>query len=117
MVTWAKKRRNRNRTRSPLLPVEATVVTSQRGPTPEVRKISGRAPKNDALTLALREWREDAARRSRLSANGILTDSHIRQLVATRPRTIAELAEVIDMAFATRHGESLLAVIGSVNPG
>ena len=75
-----------------------------------------RAPRRDALTVALREWREDAARRSRLSANGILTDRHIRQIVEARPRTIAELAGVIDMAFATRHGESLLAVIEAVSP-
>ena len=116
VVTWAKQRRNRSRTRSPLLPVEATVVTSQRGPSPDVRRIAARAPKNDALTVALREWRDDVARRTRLSANGILTDRHIRQIVAERPRSIAELADVIDMAFATRHGESLLAVIASVNP-
>ena len=117
VVTWAKHRRKRNRTRSPLLPVDATVVTSQRGPTPDIKRISGRAPKNDALTVALREWREDTARRSRLSANGILTDRHIREIVAAPPRTVAELADVIDMAFATRHGESLLAVIASVSPG
>ena len=116
VVTWARHRRNRNRTRSPLLPVEATVVTSQRGPTPEVKRISGRAPKTDALILALREWREDVARRSKLSANGILTDSHIKRIAAEKPRTIAQLADVIDMAFATRHGESLLAVVESVNP-
>jgi len=116
VVTWAKQRRNRSRTRSPLLPVDATVVTSRRGPSPEVRRISARAPKNDALTAALREWREDVARRTRLSANGILTDRHIKEIVTRRPGTIAELADVIDMAFATRHGESLLAVIASVNP-
>lgn len=116
VVTWARQRRKRNRTRSPLLPVDAKVVTTQRGPTAGVKEISGRAPRRDALTVALREWREDAARRSRLSANGILTDRHIRQIVEARPRTIAELAGVIDMAFATRHGESLLAVIEAVSP-
>ena len=116
VVTWAKKRRNRARTRSPLLPVDATVMTSRRGPGEDVRRISGRAPKPDALTLALREWREDMSRRSGLSANGILTDSHIRQITTRVPRTITELADVIDMAFATRHGESLLAVVARVNP-
>jgi ribonuclease D len=66
---------------------------------------------DDPLVAALREWRDAAARRSGLSANGILTDRHIKELVRTRPRTVEALADVIDMAFATRHGESLLAVI------
>jgi hypothetical protein len=33
--------------------------------------------------------------------------------VRTRPATVRELADVIDMAFATRHGESILAVVSS----
>ena len=117
VVTWARQRRNRARTRSPLLPVDATIVTSRRGPGEDVRRIAARAPRTDALTLALRDWRDDMSRRSGLSANGILTDRHIKQIVADVPRTVAELADVVDMAFATRHGESLLAVITGVNPG
>ena len=42
--------------------------------------------------------------------------SHIKRIAAEKPRTIVQLADVIDMAFATRHGESLLAVVESVNP-
>lgn len=110
-VTWAKQRRNRDRRRSPLLPVDATVQTSQRGPGDDVRRISGSAPQSDAVTVALRAWREDASRRSRMPARGILTDRQIASLVRGRPDTVEEIAIIIDRVFATRHGESILEAI------
>ena len=114
-VTWAKQRRNRDRRRSPLLPVDAEVRTAQHGPGEEVRRIIATAPQDDAVIRALREWRDDAARRSRLAANGILTDRQIRQIAADMPSDIAGLAESTDMVFATRHGESILAALAAVN--
>ena len=113
-VTWARQRRNRDRRRSPLLPVDAEVRTAQRGPGEEVRRIVATAPQDDAVIKALREWRDDAARRSRLAANGILTDRQIRQIAADLPNDIAGLAESTDMVFATRHGESILAALAAV---
>ena len=88
--------------------------TAQRGPGEEVRRIVATAPQDDAVIKALREWRDDAARRSRLAANGILTDRQIRQIAADLPNDIAGLAESTDMVFATRHGESILAALATV---
>ena len=111
VVTWSTSRRGRSRSRSPWLAVEAERRLSRQGPPAEVRERPRADATDDPLVAALREWRDAAARRSGLSANGILTDRHIKELVRTRPRTVEALADVIDMAFATRHGESLLAVI------
>jgi DNA helicase-2/ATP-dependent DNA helicase PcrA len=113
VVTWAATRRGRSRTRSSWLPVEAERRLSQQGPPPAIRERAREAEQRDPLADALREWREAVARRSGLSANGILTDRHIKEIVRTRPATVRELADVIDMAFATRHGESILAVVSS----
>jgi len=113
VVTWAVTRRGRSRTRSSWLPVEAERRLSQQGPPPAIRERAREAEQRDPLADALREWREAVARRSGLSANGILTDRHIKEIVRTRPATVRELADVIDMAFATRHGESILAVVSS----
>lgn len=113
VVTWAGTRRGRSRSRSSWLPVEAERRLSRQGPPPAIRERAREAGQHDALADALREWRENVARRSGLSANGILTDRHIKEIVRTRPATVRELADVIDMAFATRHGESILAVVSS----
>ena len=113
VVTWAATRRGRSRSRSSWLPVEAERRLSQQGPPPAIRERAREAEQRDPLADALREWREAVARRSGLSANGILTDRHIKEIVRTRPATVRELADVIDMAFATRHGESILAVVSS----
>ena len=113
VVTWAGTRRGRSRSRSTWLPVEAERRLSQQGPPPAIRERAREAEQRDPLADALREWREAVARRSGLSANGILTDRHIKEIVRTRPATVRELADVIDMAFATRHGESILAVVSS----
>ena len=113
VVTWAGTRRGRSRTRSSWLPVEAERRLSRQGPPPAIRERAREAGQHDALADALRDWRESVARRSGLSANGILTDRHIKEIVRTRPATVRDLADVIDMAFATRHGESILAVVSS----
>ena len=115
VVTWTKSRRKRARKRSPLLPVEAAVVTTQRGPGDAVRRISAARPADDPVTLALHEWRESASRRSRMPAKGILTDRQIASIVRGRPDTVDELAIIVDRAFATRHGESILAAIRSAS--
>ena len=111
IVTWAKSRRRRERKRSPLLPVDATVVTSRQGPGEDIRRISAARPTDDAVTLALRAWRESASRRSRMPAKGILTDRQIASIVRGHPESVEELAIIVDRAFATRHGESILAAI------
>lgn len=113
VVTWAGTRRGRSRSRSSWLPVEAERRLSQQGPPPAVRERARAAAQPDPLADALREWRETVARRTGLSANGILTDRHIKEIVGSRPATVRELADVIDMAFATRHGESILALVSS----
>ena len=114
-VTWARQRRNRERRRSALLPVDATVRTSQTGPGEDVHRISARVQPDDAAVTALREWREAAARRSRLAANGILTDRQIAAIASAMPSDTAGLADCTDMVFATRHGESILAVLAGIS--
>jgi ATP-dependent exoDNAse (exonuclease V) beta subunit len=113
VVTWATRRKGKTRRRSPLLPVSATVVTSQDGPGDDVRRLSESAPRVHPLVTQLRAWRESVARRTRLEPAGILTDPQIDRIVAERPATADELAAITDRSFAARHGASLL---GLVNP-
>jgi DNA helicase-2/ATP-dependent DNA helicase PcrA len=113
VVTWASERKGKPRRRSPLLPVSATVVTTQHGPGDDVRRIAGNAPQVDPLVAGLRTWRDSVARRTRLDPAGILTDAQIERIVAERPTTDDELAAITDRSFAARHGAALL---GLVNP-
>ena len=50
-----------------------------------------------------------------MPAKGILTDRQIASIVRGRPDTVDELAIIVDRAFATRHGESILAAIRSAS--
>ena len=115
VVTWARQRRRRDRKRSPLLPVEATIVTSRTGPGGAVRRGPRTRPGDDPVTVALRDWRDAVSRRTRLPANGILTDRQIASIVRGRPDTVDELAVIVDRAFAARHGESILAAIAGAH--
>lgn len=110
-VTWAAERKGKTRRRSPLLPVSATVVTSQEGPSDDVRRLSENAPRVHPLVSRLRSWRESVARRTRLDPAGILTDAQIEQIVAGLPATVDELAAITDRSFAARHGASVLALV------
>ena len=111
VVTWAAERKGKTRRRSPLLPVSATVVTSQEGPGDDVRRLSENAPRVHPLVSRLRSWRESVARRTRLDPAGILTDAQIEQIVAGLPATVDELAAITDRSFAARHGASVLALV------
>ena len=111
-VTWTTTRRGRTRRRSPLLPVSATVVTTQSGPGDAVRHLTKAAPTDDPVVAALREWRTALARRTRFDAAGLLTDGQILRLADERPSTIEGIATVTDRSFAARHGESLLRLLG-----
>lgn len=46
-----------------------------------------------------------------MPAKGILTDRQIASIVRGHPESVEELAIIVDRAFATRHGESILAAI------
>ncbi|MFM8794608.1 MAG: 3'-5' exonuclease, partial [Acidimicrobiales bacterium] len=110
-VTWAAVRRGRTRRRSMLLPVSASVVTTEAGPGESLRRTRDTAPVDDPLVVGLREWRAALARRTRLDAAGLLTDAQILRLATEHPRTLDEIAAVTDRSFAARHGESLLRVL------
>ena len=70
-------------------------------------------PEAEALFQTLRQWRLEAARTESMPPYVILHDSVLREIAATRPRTLEALSRIkgIGPAKLAKYGEAVLAVV------
>lgn len=111
VVCWTDQRKGRRTGPSPLLP-HLTPKAPARAPMPEeIRARARGAVVADPVASALEEWRVRRARRARIAPEGVLSARQCKQLLARRPASAAEIAEIVDPAFARRYAEELVAIL------
>ncbi|MEO1059149.1 MAG: UvrD-helicase domain-containing protein, partial [Actinomycetota bacterium] len=94
VVTGAARRGGYARRPSTLL---EGLDTADPAPAPPPRRRAHQRVAPDPVMVALRTWRDDAARRARVLPSAWLSDRDLAAIVAERPRTAEELAAVTSL--------------------
>ena len=113
IITWTDQRNGKPSGPSPLLPSVTTASPIVDAPPAEFRAVASRKSTRDPIIDALDAWRRRHARTARIEPDGILNKRQMKALAFQKPRTIEEIAHILDDVFAARFGEEILEVITS----
>jgi DNA helicase-2/ATP-dependent DNA helicase PcrA len=113
LVTHAARRGGYARTVSPFI---AELDATEPAPAPPPRRIRARV---DPLIGALREWRDESARRADVLPVQLCSDRDLTSIARTRPTTAEELAAVTSFGQITaeRLAPQILEIVRSVDGG
>ncbi len=113
LITHAARRGGYARTISPFL---ADLDLSEPPPAPPPRRVRARV---DPLIGALREWRDESARRADILPTQLCSDRDLTAIARERPTTVDELAEVTSFGQITaeRLAPQILEVVRSADAG
>lgn len=116
VVTWTDTRKGRSTGPSPFLPHLTTVTSPVSDPGHEVRAVAAQSRRSTLVFDALVDWRARRARAARTVPQAILTDRQMHRLAGEHPRTVADVAAIVDRAFAERFGDELISLIDNPTP-
>ena len=111
VVTWTDSRNGRSSGPSPFLPSVTTDTPQPSAPPEELRRFNWSLPQRNRLENELREWRDAHAHRRRVDPEAVLPDRSVKRLVRVQPRTVDEIAKIVDAVFAHRYGEEVLTIL------
>ena len=111
LVTWTDTRNGRSTGPSPFLPSVTTDAPVIAPPPPEIRERTKSVATKDPLDIALREWRDSEAYSHRVDPDVILPLRSLKRIVRMRPTTKDEVAELVDVVFAQRHGSIIIELV------
>ena len=112
VATWTDSRKGRSTGPSPFLPHLTTATSPVGDPGDDLRAVAARSRRSTFAFDALVDWRARRARAARIVPQAVLTDRQVRRLADERPRTVDEIAVIVDHVFADRFGDELIALIG-----
>ena len=111
VVTWTDSRNGKASGPSPFLPTVTTETPKFDPPPEELRRRVRAHSIGNPVQNAIEEWRRDTARHARVEPHAILSTRSIRMMVRNIPTSIDDIAQMTDVVFARRHGETLLEII------
>ena len=113
IVTWTDQRNGKPSGPSPLLPSVTTASPIVDAPPAEFRAVASRRSTRDPIVEALDAWRRRHARTARIEPDGVLNKRQMKALAFQKPKTIEEIAHILDDVFAARFGEEIIAVVSA----
>ena len=113
IVTWTDQRNGKPSGPSPLLPSVTTASPIVDAPPAEFRAVASRKSTRDPIVEALDAWRRRHARTARIEPDGVLNKRQMKALAFQKPKTIEEIAHILDDVFAARFGEEIIAVVSA----
>jgi DNA helicase-2/ATP-dependent DNA helicase PcrA len=111
LVTWARRRRDRDSGPSALVDVMRVTPDPVVAPPAEVRRVMATTVDTPNVLEALRRWRSAAARSAAVDPVVVCTDAELRRLARESPSHLDEVAEVVGPLFARRHGDAIVRTI------
>ena len=111
MVTWTDTRNGKSTGPSPFLPAVTTEIPTLAPPPVEVREFKKNVPTVDTLETELREWRDKIARQHRVEPDAVLSLRSLKRIATTRPLTINDVANIVDVMFARRYADAIIDMV------
>jgi DNA helicase-2/ATP-dependent DNA helicase PcrA len=117
LVTWTDSRNGKSTGPSPFLPSVTTETPTIAAPPAEIRERAKATLTKDPLDSALREWRDNLAYSHRVDPEAVLPLRSLKRIVRMQPRSIEEVAELVDAVFARRHGGAIVDIVQRTTKG